>query len=60
MLGFTWCLVLELFEGLGFVTQHGKVYFLVVVVPVQAYADVAVTGPIGAEGIIGFKHRFQL
>ena len=58
MLGFTWRLVSELFEGLGFVTRHGQVYFAVVVVPVQACANVAVTGPISAEGIIGFKHRF--
>ena len=58
MLGLAWHLVLELFEGFGFVSRHGQVYFSVVVIPVQANADVAVTGPIGAEGIIGFKDIF--
>ena len=58
MLGLTWHLVLELFEGFGFVSRHGQVYFTVVVIPVQAYSDVAVTGPIGAKGILGFEHGF--
>ena len=58
MLGLAWYLVLELFEGLGFVSRHGQVYFLVVVIPVQANANVAVTSPIGAEGVVRFKHRF--
>ena len=55
MLGLAWHLVLELFEGFGFVSRHGQVYFSVVVIPVEANADVVVTGPIGAEGIIGFE-----
>jgi hypothetical protein len=45
---------LALYPGI----RHGQVYFSVVVIPVQAYADVVVTGPIGAEGIIGFEHGF--
>ncbi len=58
MLGLAWHVVLELFEGFGFVSRHGQVYCLVVVIPVEANPDVAVTGPIGAEGIIGFEHGF--
>ena len=60
MLGFAWLLVLELFEGLGLVTWHRQVDFAVAVVPVQAYANVAVTSPVCAEGVIGFEHRFEV
>jgi hypothetical protein len=52
MLWFAWRRVLELFEGLGLVTWHRQVDFAVVVVPVQSYANVAVTSPVGAEGVI--------
>ena len=52
VLWFAWRLVLELFEGLGFVTWHGQVDFAVVVVPVQLYANIVVTSPIGAEGVV--------
>ncbi len=60
MLGLPWHLVLALFEGFGFVPGHGQVYFRIVVIPVKAYSDVAGTGPIGAEWIVGLEYGFQV
>ena len=58
MLGPAWHLVLELFEGFSFVPGHGQVYFSIVVIPVKAYPDVVVTGPISAERVVGFEYGF--
>ena len=60
MLGLSRRFVLELFEGFGLVPGHGQVYLTVVVIPVKAYSDVAVTSPIGAERVVGFEYGFQV
>ncbi len=60
MLGPAWHLVLELFEGFGFLPRHGQVYFTIVVIPVNAYSNVVVTGPIGAERVVRFEYGFQV
>jgi len=58
MLGFMRWYVLALFEAFRHIPWHGEIYLAFGVVPVKMYADVSVAGPIGAEGVIRFKHSF--
>ena len=51
---------MELLESSVFVARHGKVNFVVGVVPIKMYANVPVSYPISAERVIGFKHSFEM
>ena len=54
------CGVLELLECSVFVAQHGKVNFVVVVVPIKVDANVPVSYPIVAERVVGFEHSLEM